>query len=365
MDKTRRNFLKSTLAAASLTPLSAFGKPNDGRRLSILILGGTGFLGPHTIRAAVARGHRMTLFNRGKTNPHLFPELEKLVGDRDGDLRALEGRRFDAVIDTSGYVPRLVEDSATLLAPNCDHYMFISSVSVYAGFTQPGMDEDAPLGKLEDESVEEINGETYGPLKALCEQAAEHAMPSRVVVVRPGLIVGPGDPTDRFTYWPVRIAAGGEVLAPGDPGGPVQIIDVRDLSQWMVRCLEQRILGIYNAISPTRRMDELMLACKDASGSDARFTWVSADFLEEQNVAGWSDLPAWIAPRGDFAGFGRTNVDRATAKGLSHRDVRSTAADTLEWWESLAEERRAKMKAGLSLLREREVLSAWHEHNAG
>lgn len=365
MGNTRRGFLKSALAAASVAHLSTFGQTvKADRRLNILILGGTGFLGPHTIRAALARGHRMTLFNRGKTNPHLFPELEKLVGDRDGDLQALEGRRWDAVIDTSGYVPRLVRDSATLLAGNCDQYAFISSISVYTSFAEPGIDEDAPLGKLDDESVEEVTGETYGPLKVLCERAAIQAMAGRTTIIRPGLIVGPGDTTDRFTYWPVRVAAGGEVLAPGEPDGPMQIIDVRDLANWTVHCLEQRIRGIYNAVSPAgaHSMGDLMLACKAASGSEAYFTWVNADFLEQQGVAGWSDLPAWVAPSGDYAGFGQINVERATERGLTHRKLRTTAGDTLEWWEALPEERRSEMKVGLSREREQEVLTAWHEH---
>jgi len=366
MEKTRRGFLKSALAAASLAHLSAFGEAGkNDRKLDILILGGTGFLGPHTIRAALARGHRMTLFNRGKTNPHLFPELEKLIGDRDGDLLALKGRRWDAVIDTSGYVPRLVRDSAALLAPSCDHYMFVSSVSVYESFAEPGMDEDAPLGTLENEGVEEVTSETYGPLKVQCERAATEAMAGRATIIRPGLIVGPGDPTDRFTYWPVRVAAGGEVLAPGEPNGPLQVIDVRDLASWMVRCLEERALGTYNAISPAGAlsMGNMMIACREASGSEARFTWVEADFLEQQGVAAWSELPAWLPPRGDYAGFGQISVERATARGLSHRDLRVTIRDTLEWWESLPDERRSKMKAGLSREREREVLAAWHEHD--
>ncbi len=367
MYPTRRDLLKSTLAMAAMAGLGTGNAAATKREaLDILILGGTGFLGPHTVRAALARGHRMTLFNRGRTNPHLFQDLEKLVGDRDGKLDALKGRRWDAVIDTSGYVPRLVDASATLLADACDHYLFVSTVSVYRDFATPGMDEDTPVGTLDDPTVETVDGETYGPLKALCEQAAERAMPGRTTVVRPGLIVGPGDPTDRFTYWPVRIADGGEVLAPGTPSASLQIMDARDLAAWMILCLEQRTVGTYNAMSPPglHTMGALMNACRSASDSDAEFTWIDADFLEANGVAPWSDLPAWIPPRGDYAGFGAISVDRATDTGLTHRDLKTTCADTLDWWRDQAPERRKSPKAGLDRAREREVLAAWHRTQA-
>ncbi len=208
--------------------------------MKLLVLGGTVFLGRHLVEAATARGHSVTLFNRGQHNPELYPEVEKLRGDRDSDLSALQGRRWDAVIDTCGYLPRAVRASAELLADAVDHYTFISSISVYADFHTPAMDESAPVGTLADETVEEVTGETYGPLKALCEQAAERALPGRVLNIRPGLIVGPHDPTDRFTYWPVRVARGGEVLAPGRPHVPVQVIDGRDLAEWTVRMVEAR-----------------------------------------------------------------------------------------------------------------------------
>jgi 2'-hydroxyisoflavone reductase len=216
----RRQFLTAATLTAATLP---FGPVLSGRPLKLLILGGTGFLGPHTVRAALAQGHQITLFNRGRTNNHLFPELEKLRGDRDGNLEALKGRKWDAVIDTSGYVPRLVADSAGLLAPNTGQYIFISSISVYADFTKRGMDETAPVGTLTDPTTEEITGASYGPLKALCEQAAEQAMPGRTTIIRPGLIGGPGDRTDRFTYWPVRVARGGDVLAPGNPNAFTQL----------------------------------------------------------------------------------------------------------------------------------------------
>ncbi|MBA3563440.1 MAG: SDR family oxidoreductase [Gammaproteobacteria bacterium] len=346
----------------SLWPAFAAGAAS-GRKLRILFLGGTGFLGPHTVRAALECGHELTLFNRGKTAPDMFADLEHLRGDRDGDLGALAGKRWDAVIDTSGYVPRIVTDSASLLADAVGQYVFISTISVYASSAEPGMDESAPLATLADKTVEEITGETYGPLKALSEQAAERAMPGRVTVIRPGLIVGPGDETDRFTYWPVRVARGGEVLAPGKPDTPVQFIDVRDLGAWIVHCLEARVLGRYNALSPAgeHSMGELLETCRDASGNEARFTWVPADFLAAQGIAPWSDMPMWLPPAGDYAGSGLMSAAKAVAAGLRFRPLESTAADTLAWWRN---ERggEAELRAGIDAKREQAVLAAWHAH---
>ena len=367
MKLSRRRFIGGALAAFAalhgFMPRQGLSAERRQAKLRILILGGTGFLGPHTVRAALARGHELTLFNRGKTNPGLFADVESLRGDRDGDLEALAGRNWDAVIDNSGYVPRIVGDSARLLAGAVRQYVFISSVSAYADFSTPGADETAPLGRLDDESVEEITGETYGPLKALSERAAEAEMPGRVTVIRPGLIVGPGDPTDRFTYWPVRVARGGEVLAPGDPATPLQLIDVRDLGAWIVHCVEARVLGVYNALSPAGAlsMGDLLEACRDAAGSDARFTWVDAAFLEAQGVAAWSDLPVWLPAAGDYAGSGRTSAAKAVAAGLGFRPLRATAADTLAWWQEARAGEDPKLRAGLDPGRERAVLEAWHE----
>ena len=273
MPASRREFVQSTLALAGAwalprsvgaeAPLPAAPNPKSAspiKPLKVLILGGTAFLGPEIVEAARAHGHVLTLFNRGKTNPGLFPDIEKLRGDRNGDLKALEGRSWDAVIDTSGYVPRHVRDSARLLSKAVGHYVFISTVSVYADFKAEGMDESAPVGTLPDPTVEQVTGETYGPLKALCEKAAEEAMPGHVANVRPGLIVGPGDPTDRFSYWPVRVAKGGDVLAPGNPDTAVQFIDVRDLAAWSVKLVEDGHAGVYNAVGPKARltMQELL-----------------------------------------------------------------------------------------------------------
>jgi 2'-hydroxyisoflavone reductase len=327
--------------------------------MNILILGGTVFLGRHLVEAAIARGHRVTLFNRGQHNPELYPDVEKLRGDRDGDLSVLQGRRWDAAIDTCGYIPRHVRASAGLLAGAVDHYTFISSISVYADFRAPGVDESDPVGTLEDTTVEEITGETYGPLKALCEQAAEQAMPGRVLQVRPGLIVGPHDPTDRFTYWPTRVARGGEVLAPGQPHAPVQFIDARDLAKWTVRMVEARQTGTYNATGPDYELElgRLLEECKAVSGSDARLVWADESFLLGAGVGPWIELPLWIAGRPAMAHLQRVSIRRATDAGLTFRPLAETIRDTLEWDATRpAEEERG---AGLKPEREVELLRAW------
>jgi 2'-hydroxyisoflavone reductase len=328
--------------------------------MRILVLGGTAFLGPELVEAARSRGHVLTLFNRGKTNPGLFPDVEKLHGDRDGKLDALRGRGWDAVIDTSGYVPRIVRASAELLAPAVERYLFVSTISAYAETIPPGSDETAPLAVAPDPKSEDVRAH-YGALKALCEKAAEAAMPGRVSVVRPGLIVGPGDPTDRFTYWPVRLARGGEALAPGDGRDPVQVVDVRDLAAWMIRLVERRDAGTYNAAGPAGALDMagLLKACGRASASPAALTWVPWPFLEKRKVEPWSDMPVWIPSGTEGSGMASVSNARAVARGLRFRPVADTARDALAWWRALPEERRAKLRAGISPEREREVLAAW------
>jgi 2'-hydroxyisoflavone reductase len=357
----RRDALKlagaATLAAAAPT-LPAAGE----QRRRLLILGGTSFLGPHLTERALGAGWEVTHFNRGRRAPDGVAGVETLIGDRNGQLDALTGRRWDAVIDTSGYIPRHVRLSAELLAPAVDRYVFISSISVYAGFSQPN-DESSPVGTLESDTIEEVTGETYGPLKALCERAAEAALPGRTIVVRPGLIVGPLDPTDRFTYWPARADRGGEVLAPGAPDDPIQVIDARDLADWTLRLLEGGgRVGVFNAVSPPRRftIGGLLEDCVAATASGAQLTWVDADFLAARNVAPWSDLPVWIPPRGDDGAVSLTSVERAVSAGLRVRPLRDTVSDTLAWFRGLPEERRLKLRAGLAAEREREVLTAWH-----
>jgi 2'-hydroxyisoflavone reductase len=334
--------------------------------MRLLILGGTLFLGRALAEAALARGHAVTLFNRGR-HAAPFPGIETLIGDRDGRLDALKGRSWDAVLDTSGYVPRLVRASAELLADAVDRYAFISSVSVYADFSRP-TDEGAPLATIADEAVEEVTGATYGALKALCEREAEKALPGRALIVRPGLIVGPHDPTVRFSYWTARVAGGGDVLAPGDSETPVQLIDVRDLAEWTVRLIEAGEVGVLNASGPARRltMGELLATCRAASGSDARFTWVDEAFLAERGVLSWTNLPLWIpeSPQGPKY-FHRTDIDRALSAGLTFRPLAETVRDTLAWQRANAgkplPEKLGVATPDLTLgpERERELLDEW------
>jgi len=365
----RRAAAQAAGAAAAQDQASAADRAS--RPLALLILGGTAFLGPELVEAARARGHTLTLFNRGKTNPGLFPDIETLLGDRDPlkepGLKALEGRKWDAVIDTSGYVPRVVKASAELLAPQVGQYVFISTISVFADNSQPGMDESGALATMPDETSEDVS-QYYGALKALCEKATAAALPERSTIVRPGLIVGPGDRSDRYTYWPVRVARGGEVLAPGDGSDPVQYIDVRDLAEWVIHLVETRTMGTFNATGPatTLTMKGLLDACRDGCGRDgqpapAEFVWVDTAFLEQQGVSPWSDLPVWVPAAGDSLGFAAIDCRKAIAAGLVFRPLVATAHDTLVWWQAQPEERRAKLRAGLSPEREAELLAKWKE----
>jgi 2'-hydroxyisoflavone reductase len=383
MTLTRRDFIKTT-ALAGVTAVAAgtalrpgaahadFTTLRSKRRLKILILGGTAFLGPAVVNEARVRGHEVTLFNRGRTNADLFPDIERLKGDRDGDLESLKGRRWDVCLDDSGYIPRMVKDSAELLAPNVGRYIFISSISVYKDFSVKGINEKSPVGTLADEAIaaaktqKDITGENYGPLKALCEQAAEKACPGRTCVIRPGLIVGPMDRSDRFTYWPVRVARGGEVLAPGTPDTVTQVMDVRDLAAFAVRCMEQKTTGVFNATSAPGEltMGELLDACRRVSASDATFTWADAKWLEAKEVQAWSDMPVWVPLDGDSAGHPFVDVSRALKAGLVYRPISETVRGTLDWWQTEPQERRdAPMKAGITAEREAELLAAWHSEH--
>ena len=336
--------------------------------MNLLILGGTIFLGRYLVEAALARGHQVTLFNRGQHSPELYPGVEKLRGDRDGGLAALRGRRWDAVVDTSGYLPRVVRASAELLADAVGHYTFISSISVYPHFRVMGQDESAPVGTLDDPTVEEVTGESYGPLKALCEQAAEQALPGRTLIVRPGLIVGPHDYSDRFTYWVRRVAQGGELLAPSHPGWRTQIIDVRDLAEWTLRMVERQQAGVYNATGPdyVLTFGDILDTCRMVSDSDARFTWVSEEFLVENGVTPWVELPLWIPQSDpDMLGFSDISCAKAIAAGLVFRDLAATVRDTLGWDATRADTteppaRALQPRAGLAPEREVELLRAWH-----
>jgi 2'-hydroxyisoflavone reductase len=330
--------------------------------LRILILGGTGFIGPHMVESARARGHTITLFNRGKTHPELFPEVEKLRGDRDGQLDALKGRKWDAVIDTSGYVPRIVKMSAELLAPAVKQYVFISSISVFPEDVKPGANESTPVLQLTEPGSEDVR-KHYGALKAVCEKTVEAAMPGRTTSVRPGLIVGPGDPTDRYTYWPVRIDRGGETLAPGSGDDKVQYIDARDLAPWIVHCIERGTMGVFNAVGPEKplTMSAMLASCRKASKQPATLTWVPEKFLDEQKVSAWEDMPVWTGAEG---GFSQIDCSKAIEAGLRFRSSDETARDTLAWWKTLPAERQAKVRAGISPEREKEVLAAWKAKKA-
>jgi len=327
--------------------------------MKLLLIGGPKFLGRHLIEAALARHHTLTLFNRGQTNADLFPDVEKLRGNRDGGLEALRGRQWDAVIDTCGYVPRLVRASAEALADRVGHYTFISSMSVYAHSRTINIDETGEVGTLADETVEQITGETYGPLKALCEQAAERALPGRVFTVRSGLIVGPFDPTDRFTYWPCRIARGGTVLAPQRADYRVQLVDGRDLAEWIIRMIERRQAGVYNATGPSGELtlSEVLNTAGEVSGSAAQIVWAEEKFLLEAKVAPWTEMPLWLPDSDpDAVGFSAFNCHKAIAAGLTFRPLADTIRDTLAW----AATRPAdwQWRAGLTPEREAELLRA-------
>lgn len=361
----RRHFVQIMSAAAFAASRNVTGG-ESGRPLRILVLGGTKFIGVHIVELALQHGHSVTLFNRGKTNADLFPQLVHLKGDRDAQLNSLKGKHWDVVIDDSGYVPRHVRLSAELLAPNVHRYIFISTIGVYANFAIPST-EDSPVSKIADETIEKVDGDSYGPLKALCEKAAEKAMPGRVVVVRPGLIVGPRDPTDRFTYWPARAERGGEMVAPDKPSDRVQFIDARDLARFVLRLAERRTVGTFNATSPPGMftIGDVISASITAANAMARPSpapnpvWVPTDFLEKQKIQFMSDIPVWIPAPGEYAGLNDASVERALGEGLTIRPVQQTVNDTLAWHLQRPAENRAKLSAGLTPEREKAVLDAW------
>lgn len=343
--------------------------------MKILLLGGTIFLGRHLVEAALAGGHEVTLYNRGQHGPELYPQVEHLRGDRWRDLDVLSGRTWDAVIDTSGYVPSSVRASAQKLTGAIGQYVFISSISVYADVSVPGIDEQAPVSSItpeqlravEDNSPPSAGGlpqgyeELYGGLKALCEQAVEQCVPERALNIRPGLIVGPYDRTDRFTYWVERLARGGETLAPGRSGRPVQFIDVRDLAEWTIRMVEAGRMGVYNATGPDRvlTMGEVLAACQQASDSDATLTWVDETFLLAENVQPWSQMTLWLPESDGNAGFNAIDISRALNAGLTFRSPLATASATLAWARSLPAER--ERRAGLAAEDEARLLQKWYK----
>ena len=318
--------------------------------MKLLLLGGPRFLGRAIADAALERGHELTFFNRGTTNPDLYPGVERIIGDRAGDLTALGGRTWDAVIDTSGYLPNDVRASAEALA-GCGLYCFVSSISVYADFARPN-DEDSQVAELGDLPADEVTNESYGALKALCEEAAREVFRERALVVRPGLIVGPHDPTGRFTYWPHRVARGGEVVAPAPPDRRTQVIDVRDLGEWIVELCERGSPGTFNATHPGLMWSELLDSCRAVSGSDADVTWVPDEFLLEHEVGQWMELPLWLADP-EMAAADDVSVRRALDAGLTFRPLDETVRGALE-------QARTTDAAGLAPEREAELLAAWH-----
>jgi 2'-hydroxyisoflavone reductase len=375
MPWSRRDWINAAIIAASgvatreTFALGADMPNRPAKPLRILILGGTGFTGPHQVRYALERGHKVTLFNRGR-EARIWPaQVEALIGDRNtGDLKALKGREWDVCIDNPTTLPFWVRDAGRVLHGKVRQYVFISTVSVYAADDKPA-DESAALAKYTGkdamaETLESLRanvGELYGPLKAASEEEARKQFPGMVTIIRPGLIVGPGDETDRFTYWPARLSRGGEVAAPGDGTDPVQFIDARDLAEWTIRMAESRTVGTFNATGPEHpiQMREMLTTIAAAIHSDARITWVASDFLEAHKIEAWSDMPVWVPGRGDSAGFARRNIRKAVSAGLTFRPLAITASDTLDWFRQLPASRQAKLKAGMSPAREEELLSAW------
>ncbi len=326
--------------------------------MKILIVGGTRFLGRYLVEAAQKHGHSLALFNRGQSNPELFSDIETFHGDRDGGLGILGERRWDAVIDTCGYFPRIVQQSADFFKDRTGHYTFISSISVYKDLSRPGFNEKAPLATIDDTSKEEITGETYGPYKVICENNIQGAFPDRALIIRPGLIVGPHDFSDRFTYWVTRCAEGGDILVPKPEDRELQCIDVRDLSEWTISMVENNAKGAYNATGPdyTLTMKKLIGVCRTVTGARSETYWVDGQFLLDHDVAPWTELPLWIAEE-KSAGMLDADISKALKTGLKFRTMVETVRDTYEWARTLPAD--YKPKAGLDPDKEKRVLEAW------
>ena len=329
--------------------------------MKLLILGGTRFLGRHLAEQALARGDEVTLLHRGRSGAALFPQARHLIADRDAGLGVLDDGRWDAVIDTSAYVPRQVKSVAAALGARAGHYMLVSTISVYRDFGAPGIAEDAPLQTLADPTVETVSGETYGGLKVLCEVEAEAAFGPRCAIVRPGLIVGPHDPTGRFTWWATRLQRGGTVIAPGAPADAVQFIDARDLAAWMLR-IAGSASGTFNATGPDSplTMGGFLETARSTLNPAARLEWVPEPWLLAQGVAPWSELPVWV-PR-ESAGLHQVDIRRALAAGLSCRPLAQTLTDTAAWAATVAASVPQAMDrpaAGMAPEREADLLARW------
>lgn len=371
MKSSRREFMiKSGAAAAALGLGMSYANSVKSKKtkkakksLKILILGGTAFTGPHLIKYAMDRGHSISIFNRGKTkstvHKELFKKVEKLVGDRNDNLEVLKGRQWDAVIDNYAVYPRWVRQTADILKDNVDTYLFNSTLSVHASFAKRGLNEDDPVATTDTPDKED--GSLYGPLKALCEDVTRDVFKERAIIVRPHLIVGPGDTTDRFTYWPVRIQKGGEVLAPGSMNRPVQYIDARDLSQFMIHLIENRTNGTFSGVGPLSglSMAELLYGMRAVVSNDISFTWVDQEFLTKNEVRPWNEMTTWMPEGGEMDGFGSFDNTKSVKAGLTYRPLAETVKDTLDWWEGLPAERKNKPKAGLDYKKEQKVLTAW------
>ena len=374
---TRRDLFKLGALAAAAAALPSFAtaageaKPvgKAAKPLNILILGGTGFTGPFQVEYALKRGHKVTLFNRGKRpSPEWPAAVEQLHGDRNtGDLAALKGRKWDVCIDNPTSLPFWVRDAGQVLKGNVGHYLFISTISVYADGSKPGINENSPLAQYKGKDAMAETQQTlradienlYGPLKALSEAEAHKQFGKNVTIVRPGYIVGPRDDTDRFTYWPHRVAQGGEILVPGDGNDPIQIIDGRDLGEWMIRLAETGTIGTFNACGPDYplSMDAMLYGCQAVTGGGMTLTHVSPAFLDEQQVG----LPIWVPSKDNpYAGYGAVSNERAIAAGLTFRPLATTVQDLLAWFHSLPAERQAKLGAGITREKEAELLKAWH-----
>ena len=357
----KRRHALMVLGGATLAAMAhpVFAK---AKTLKVLILGGTGFIGPHFIDALTAGGHKITLFNRGKRDPEVRPGIEQLLGDRNGEISSLKGHDWDVVIDNSGYTPSQVKATAELLKDHVRKYIFISSVAVYADFAKAGVDEDYKLAELKDPTTEVVNGETYGGLKVLCEKVVETTYNKRATIIRPTYIAGPGDHTDRFTYWPVRVSKGGKMLAPGTPSDPFQYIDVRDLAGFIRTCVEKDVNGKFNLCGPQGAvtMGSLLDEAKRITKADTTFVWASPEFLEANEIIGekakGNFMPIWQPPKGDEAGLLLVSPARAEKKGLKFRSLETTIRDTLEWQKKRPEDKQV-LKAGLTPEKEVELLA--------